>query len=1139
MLPGYVRRSSVGLAVVLGFVVVSGGALAPVVPRQIPVQTLATMALSIGFLTPVDSLNPFRGLNNPSFVLYGLLYDYLFSLDQDGNPVPNLAVGATVAANGTQWTYQIRPGVTWSDGTALTASDVAFTINYASQNLGRLWAYEPYMNQVVQCTPSNAGACGAVVTSPGNVTVFFQRPFASGKALYVPILEQAQWSAVSPSAAQTSYANPTPIGTGPFIADPNIYNEFLSEYAQPIHVTRNPQYHPVGAHVGAANLTDIYIWVYADPASLAVALESGVIQLAEMTPSSIGAVRGQPNILTQAALQSTQYWNEIGISQIDTSTADGKLNPARWDVNVRRAMAQATNKDYIVKQFYAGQGVPGTSLMSPLTPYWFDPVATGDNLTFDIGQANAVLNRSGYTTWSGGAFGNGYRMATNAIAVSFQTACFQCASPANVTKTIPAGTALTFTIAVRPPSVFPQELATAQYLQTQYAQIGISLTIKIETTESALSTDVYGGNVEMYIWFWSSDPDPNYIMSMESSWTLDGWNDNYWNNATYNHDYLAQLADFNRSVRIVDVRAAQKINYESAPYIVYVYPYGEWAMRTDAFSNWGDWSVHPYRQMLSFWGANPLYLELGSAQVNHPPSTPVIQGTPPIVTSPGQAVTFTGSSTDPDPGETLTWTWAWGDGTQTVLATTSATSSVSASHAWATPGAFTVLLTVSDGQLSATSSGFAVDVLGVSVSSAYGRPGQSLTLSGAIVETSKGRWSFSFGDGSTASGTFAAGATSLSFPHVYAVAGTYTATLTAKTGSTTQSGTGRFIIDGTPPTVTTPSSFVVPATGVLTTVNFTVTATDNVGIASGPTCSPQSGTGFPLGPTLVVCGAIDLSGNVGYGNFTVTVRDLTPPTVVTPGPIFPEATSASGAFVTFNVSATDDVAVASGPTCTPASGSLFPLGPTLVVCTATDTSGNVGYGNFTVTVVDTIAPFTNITLAKDGNGFVVYPGGVTPSTTMTFQFVAYDAVGVVGYLCAIYTLNTSAPCSSPVTYTGLSYGIHTFSVAGVDAAGNLQFANFTWTILSPSATVQDLVAKVSALQAAGKLSAKQAGVLLTPLNRAYTELQAGKIGAAIKDLKSFRSLVTQDVGSGVLSPIDAQPLLDESADLILVLGGTP
>jgi len=1130
------------LAAAVCFVLVAVSIGSAIASDPLSPQASTFPDLHVGVLQGVDSLNPYIGFSDTSYMLYGLLYDYLFSLDQDGNYVPNLAVSASCDAVCMNWTYQIRQGVLWSDGTALTADDVAFTIDYDSQNLFQLWAYEPYMNQVVQCSSATKPYCGAAVTSPWNVTVYFQRPFVAGRALFMPIVQKAQWSAVSPQQAETTFQNANPIGTGPFIADPNIYTEWQQQYGPGValHVYRNVNYHPVGTHTGSASLTDIYIHIFVDQNTLALNLMSGTIDLAQMTFAGVQTVHGYPNIETQSALQAIQYWNEIGFSQIDTASADGRLNPARWDARVRVALAHTTNRDFIVNTIYHGQGVRGTSLMSPITPqWWYDPVAGGDNVTFDVSQANAILDASGYTTWSGGSLGNGYRMASQPISLSVEPACYQCLDPPNVTKTIPAGTPLVFTLAVRPPSQFPEELVTAQYLQAQYAQVGVQINIKIETTEMALASDVYSGYVEMYIWYWSGDPDPNYLLSMESSWTLDGWNDNYWNNGTYNHDYLAHLADLDVTSRIAAVHAAQKVNYESAAYIVYIYPYGQWAMRTDRLQNWGDWAAHPYRQMTTFWGANPLFLELVPVgPPNNPPSTPIIQGTSPLLVQANQNVTFTGSSTDPDPNETLTWTWSWGDGSQAVVTTTSAVQSVTTYHTWAVPGVYLVYLTVSDGQLSAASAGFQVNVQGVTLANAYGQPGQPTTLHGAIVETTKGKWTLAFGDGSSASGSFPAGGANLDVSHTYLAEGTYAATLTAKMGSLTVSTGASVIIDGTPPVLTVPAHLYVEATGNLTPVFFNVTATDNVGLLYGPACFPSSGTAFPLGTFTVYCYAQDLAGNLAQATFDVTVRDTTAPVLFVSPFVDAEATSAAGAYVTFSVSASDNVAIASGPSCTPASGSAFPLGSTSVLCSAADTSGNVGYANFTVLVRDTTPPFTNVSLAVDGNGYVIYPGGVTPSSAMTFQVAAFDAVGVVGLRCSLDGA-AFAPCSGPVTVSGLTAGVHTFSVGGIDAAGNFAPVSFTWAVLTPTGTVQDLINKVNALQAAGKLTAKQANALLTPLNRALTDIQAGKISFAIKELKSFRSLLSQDVSNGILSLVDAQPLLDEAADLILVLGGTP
>ena len=87
-------------------------------------------------------------------------------------------------------------------------------------------------------------------------------------------------------------------------------------------------------------------------------------------------------------------------------------------------------------------------------------------------------------------------------------------------------------------------------------------------------------------------------------------------------------------------------------------------------------------------------------------------------------------------------------------------------------------------------------------------------------------------------------------------------------------------------------------------------------------------------------------------NDTPTVTDTTPPVISgTSTPITAEATSASGAVVTYSSpTATDNVDGSVAVTCTPASGSTFKIGTTPVTCKATDSAGNVAIKIFTVTV---------------------------------------------------------------------------------------------------------------------------------------------------------------------------------------------
>ena len=205
-----------------------------VLPSIGAARAAGTVDFRVGYLQAVDSLNPFMGQEDASYVFYSMIYDFLFSPDQDGTWVPSVALSASCDAVCMNWTYQIRQGVYWNDPAnpsahvELTADDVNFTINYNIQNFFQLWAYQPYVNRIVQCGSQTRPYCGAVQSGPWQVTVYFDRPFAPGRALLIPIIQRAQWQGISASQAQYHYTNSDPIGTGPFIADPNIFSEWTN-----------------------------------------------------------------------------------------------------------------------------------------------------------------------------------------------------------------------------------------------------------------------------------------------------------------------------------------------------------------------------------------------------------------------------------------------------------------------------------------------------------------------------------------------------------------------------------------------------------------------------------------------------------------------------------------------------------------------------------------------------------------------------------------------------------------------------------------------------------------------------------------------------------------------------------------------
>lgn len=178
-----------------------------------------------------------------------------------------------------------------------------------------------------------------------------------------------------------------------------------------------------------------------------------------------------------------------------------------------------------------------------------------------------------------------------------------------------------------------------------------------------------------------------------------------------------------------------------------------------------------------------------------------------------------------------------------------------------------------------------------------------------------------------------------------------TCTATDDAGNTDEGTFVVTVVDTTAPVVNAPTVTPVEATGPDgAVVEFEASADDIVDTDVDATCSPASGATFPLGSTPVTCTATDDSANTGTATFTIEVVDTTAPALTLPGNIALTATSAAGAVATYTAAAEDLVDGSVTPSCSPASGSTFPVGTTTVSCTAGDSRDNTAAGSFTVTV---------------------------------------------------------------------------------------------------------------------------------------------------------------------------------------------
>jgi hypothetical protein len=163
------------------------------------------------------------------------------------------------------------------------------------------------------------------------------------------------------------------------------------------------------------------------------------------------------------------------------------------------------------------------------------------------------------------------------------------------------------------------------------------------------------------------------------------------------------------------------------------------------------------------------------------------------------------------------------------------------------------------------------------------------------------------------------------------------------------------------PRLMLPEDLTVPATSAEgAVVTFTATAVDFAERIIPAVCTPETGSVFPVGTTTVSCTATDYEHGASHGTFRVTVTEAPeeepPPALLLPADITAEASTPDGTRVTFTATAHDETDGELAVACAPASGATFPIGTTVVTCSATNSRGITATGTFQVTVADTIPP---------------------------------------------------------------------------------------------------------------------------------------------------------------------------------------
>jgi len=540
--------------------------------------------LRIGLIEPIDSLNPFIGVTDNAYLFWQFIYEDLITVDEDMQPKGNLATSWYAVPEyepfGSVWQYNLSRNTTWHDGEPFDADDVVFTIEMQiGINFATVWAYQP----------GTALISEAERIDEYTVRIHYQdldgnpSPCPSAESLMIPIIPRHVWEGMDVSERVFSYENLWPVGTGPFMCTEHTEDEYRS--GDPIILLRNPDYHGDVERGDTIDFDRVILVFYLEPSAMFTDIQRGTLDVAAFNAANFEnleawlASNPDAPIETYSGLQCTGFSVEFSVCMQDNT-----LNNLRRDPAVMKAMAHATNKEFIKNRIYKGYAEIGSTIIPPVYGDLYWEPGPEEIYSFDLAKANQTLDEAGYY-WGP----NGIRMAGVGNAYG------------------PADDPLSFEIIVE--QELMEDKDTAIKLREDFRKIGIQIEPRYVSI-GLWSTLIYNYNYELMLTYWSGDPDPAYLLYTQTSFCVGDWSENGYENPLYDENYTKYITAATYEEKKTAIHNCQKLMYEDAAFVVTTYPYGCWGWRTDSFSGWGDWEEHSGRQLANFWSANQLYFDL-------------------------------------------------------------------------------------------------------------------------------------------------------------------------------------------------------------------------------------------------------------------------------------------------------------------------------------------------------------------------------------------------------------------------------------------------------------------------------------------------------------------------------------------------
>ena len=302
--------------------------------------------------------------------------------------VPGLAESWTISDDGKTYSFKLREGVTFTNGETFTADDVLYTVD-SMLDPERAALNTDWMNMIAgakDVLDGNAETVegkGIIIEDDYNFDIVLDDSYSPFLAtLSVPgwsilnreACEEADEAGGGPSVTKFGNDPEYTVGCGPFILKEWVLNDH-------VYLEANPDYWQ-----GAPAIEGVLIKVIPDADTEKMLFESGQTDIFDLDVAR--------HLIPE--YQESEEWSDnivpktvLGVTYL---AINEKIEPFD-DVNVRKALQMAIDKETIIEEMYSGTAVPANGIYPPgLIGYNEDL----DEIPYDPEGAKALLAEAGY-----------------------------------------------------------------------------------------------------------------------------------------------------------------------------------------------------------------------------------------------------------------------------------------------------------------------------------------------------------------------------------------------------------------------------------------------------------------------------------------------------------------------------------------------------------------------------------------------------------------------------------------------------------------------------------------------------------------------------------------------------------------------